>query len=143
MNTVLTGHGTVFYNVTYLLLGILMTIVSLSCYFFVGRYQRLLLSKSLFYHFLAKSALALSFGLLTVLLSSRLHALLDATFTLSTHGPTFMYLKASASAVLRRVLLAFYVSLTFLVSTQTALNPDVAGIRGAQPYVPALHRHKL
>ena len=72
MNTVLTGEGTVFYNVTYLLLGILMTIVSLSCYFFVGRYQRLLLSKSLFYLFLAKSALALSFGLLTALLALRL-----------------------------------------------------------------------
>ena len=38
MNTVLTGEGTVFYNVSFFLLGILMTIVSLSCYFFVGRY---------------------------------------------------------------------------------------------------------
>ena len=68
MNTVLTGEGTVFYNVTFFLLGILMTIVSLSCYLFVGRYQRLILSTSLYYHFLAKSALTLSFGLLTVIL---------------------------------------------------------------------------
>ena len=143
MNSVLTGGGPVFYNVTALLLGILMTIVSLSCYFFVGRYQRLLLSKSLFYHFLAKSALALSFALLTLLLSTRLDALLDATFTLATHGPTFLALKASASAALRRVLLAFYVSLTLLVSTHIHLYPDVARIRGAQPHVPALHSHKL
>ena len=116
MNTVLTGEGTVFYNVTYLLLGILMTIVSLSCYFFVGRYQRLLLSKSLFYLFLAKSALALSFGLLTVLLALRLQPLLDSTFTLATHGPTFSDQKAYALGALRRVLVAFYVTLTFLVS---------------------------